>query len=91
MVASAQLFRHVRKRFEERRAHFVQALARRRQPHLVLRHALEQARPELRFELAHLLVHAGLGDGIRERTRRAGVAPLAGHPVEAFQSLNVNH
>jgi hypothetical protein len=59
--------------------------------HPIFGDLLEDAHAELLFQLADLSVDPGLGDGVGELARRAGVVPRLGDPVEAFELVQLDH
>jgi hypothetical protein len=78
-------------RLEEGSDHVVEGPAVRGEHHPVLRRPAEEAHPELGLESPDLLMHPGLGDGVREGTDRARVPAGARHPVEAGETVQGVH
>ena len=72
---------------EEGGHHLVELAALGGERHPVPGHAAEETDPQLLLQPLHLLVHARLGDRVRERSGCAGVAAGLGHPVEAGQTV----
>jgi hypothetical protein len=61
-----------------------------RRRHAILRRAREELHPELRLELADLLVHGGLRDWVGKGPRRARVSSGPGHVEEALEPRDLN-